>query len=188
MRPFIRNMSLIGVAALVAIAYPATQRVRDIWTYHSQQRYAIAHLDSSAVPPDKNPFYSDSVVRRDAVVVNDRRYKSSVGYEDLDDDGGYASILNRTNSDGTQIAIQMTRDPDGGIGFPTLDPNAVTPLTRLIANGAPLRVDYVNVGGDSRLESVVQIGSLDVQTGLIGNPGYSLVQSIDGRATFSDIQ
>jgi hypothetical protein len=49
-------------------------------------------------------------------------------------------------------------------------------------------VDYVNVGGDSRLESVVQIGSLDVQTGLIGNPGYSLVQSIDGRATFSDIQ
>ena len=142
--------------------------VPDAYREIKQQKYAIEHLDTSAVSPKESPF------------VNNFSRWGGVVYEDPDKDGDYDSILKRKNSDGEFVEIPIKKGLEGKIEFVNLSETAVDPLS-VPKNPWGLKLDYMNVDGDDRLESIIYFG-LDDDTSQ-----RMKIELVNGKYVLSDI-
>lgn len=166
------NYTISGGFSLIAIGlmgwlmvYVLPETIRGI----KQSRYVMSHLDPNAVSPKENPFRNNFVDLEDVV------------YEDPDRDGeNYNSILKWKNSDGKIVDIPIRKGLEGKIEFPNLSETAVDPL-HLPRNPWGLKVDYVHINGDGKLESVTYFGLDDK------NPQRMKVEIIDGKYVLSNL-
>ncbi|MHC1587277.1 MAG: hypothetical protein ACXQTX_02165 [Candidatus Syntropharchaeia archaeon] len=95
-----------------------------------------------------------------------------VDYIDVNKDSRLESVIHFKNHSGDVVRIVMERGKYGEICFANLSKTAVDPLT-LPENA---RVDYIDLDGDGRLESVAYIGNRK-----------KVVERINGKYVFSDL-
>src|SRR3989344_3791765 len=140
----------VSAVTLVGMYILGIPLLKSLKASHQQYQYAIAHLAPNAFPPKQNPF------------PHDLNHLISTDYEDLDRDGLYENVLSwkiphSINTEGTYVKIPFSKCPDGHVVFPTLSPIAVDPLHI----PTPFRddVQYRDVDGDRKLESIVKVGA-----------------------------
>lgn len=133
-----------------------------------QYRHALSHLDPNAVSPKESPF------------TNDFSTWGGVAYEDPDGDGDYDSILQRKNSDGEFVHIPIRKGLEGKIEFLNLSETAVDPLN-IPRNPWGLKLDYVDIDGDGKLESITYFG-------LNGENAQRMkIENIEGKYVLSNL-
>ena len=136
------SKTLVGVVCVGALIYLFGEVLPSTIKHSREQNYAVEHLDSNAFTPKENPFPSNDF------------FTCGVFYKDIDNDGDYESILKRKNSDGEFVEMPFRKGLEGKTEFPNLSKKAIDPLILQKNPHLGLKLDYVDIDKDGKLESI----------------------------------